>query len=403
MRRAELGATIIAVSLVPQVAAAGNGLHPRTPVEWPEDTPCMTVVDRSQGATVHFPYTIPYEDTDVTPDEVTDSRRHQFVAFCRNHSPQEPLPGWLSWADVGSAVTAGLIKMTDVKDTDVMETNALYKDCFWRITADDARRPIVFAEAMKGVDWDTTGLPAGPYVVQGYTWEPAFNKWSKRPGVVHVVDGPDLAAVAPALAVTTLDDVIFGADTLTLQGCVRAMPGSTLSGYWSLTTGDALDWQPFAEGAAFMGEAFELPYTPEQAAIGQTVALRVDVTDPMQRTFSGFPLQLLTVLPGGSGTTTDCGDSGSIIGGGSCGETEGTGGTGTGTGGATGGAGSSGGGGAGSSGGGASDSASSGQIDPNKPTGCGCGAGGDLGGAAGLVLLWGLGRRRKRGSTLGPS
>ncbi|WP_434424837.1 hypothetical protein [Nannocystis pusilla] len=34
------------------------------------------------------------------------------------------------------------------------------------------------------------------------------------------------------------------------------------------------------------------------------MALRVDVTDPMQRTFSAYPLNLLTVLPGSAGGTT---------------------------------------------------------------------------------------------------
>jgi len=396
MRRAYITAAVLGAALAPRFAAAGNGLHPRTPVEWPPDVPCMTVVDRSQGTVLKFPYGIPYEDTDVTPDEVPDSRRHQFVAFCRSHSPQDPLPTWLSWADVGAAVTAGLLQMSDVSDPEVMETNAIYKDCFWRITPDDARRPIVFAEAMKGVEWDTAGLPAGGYVVEGYTWEPVYNIWSRRPGVIHVVDGPDLAAVPPALAVEAGTDVIFSTDTLGLKGCVRAMPGATLSGYWSLTK-DALDWKPFAEGVPLTGDAFELPYMPDPTAVGQTVALRVDVTDPMQRSFSGYPPMLLSVLPGGSGTT-GCGDSGSIIGGESCGDSDTSGGP-SATTSATGG-GSSGSGGASSGGGSSGGTSAATGVNEPEPTACGCGAGGDAG-LAGLFVLVGIRGRRKRGSTLG--
>ena len=63
----------------------------------------MTIVDRTVDAKLVLNYTIPYEDTEVTSDEVADSRRHQFLAFCRGHSRQEPLPVWLTDADVAAA------------------------------------------------------------------------------------------------------------------------------------------------------------------------------------------------------------------------------------------------------------------------------------------------------------
>lgn len=304
------GATVAA----PAVAFAGNGLEPRTPVAWPDDTACLTVVDRTQGAMLHLDYSIPYEDADVTPDEVADSRRHQFIAFCRDHSREEFLPTWLSWKDVDAAAAKMLVDPLTIEDEQVLETSTVWKDCWFRITADDDRRPITFAQAMKGVDWDTTVLPAGPYVVQGYTWEPWVNIYSQRPGVVHVVDGPDLAAVGPAAAVSTKTDVTFAEDPYVIEGCARALPGSTLTGYWSLSGGGMLDWQPFAEDVPLDGETFELPFLPPPAAAGKTVALRVDVSDPMQRTFSAYPLVLVTVLPGGGGdNTTGCDPEASFI------------------------------------------------------------------------------------------
>lgn len=399
--RVRRGLVLLAVAgaLAPGALRAADGVTPRVPVKWPDDTPCMTVVDRSQSPVVQFPYGIPYEDTEVTADEVPDSRRHQFIAFCRNHSPQAPLPTWLSWKDVEYAASYALADPADITDEDVLETHSVYKDCFLRITPDEARRPITEEEAAKGVEWDTTGLPAGPYIVQGYTWFPGLNIWSKRPGVFHVVDGPDLAATGPAAALTNLDDFMFGLDTLTLQGCARAMPGSTMALYWSLTSGAELDWKVYAEGLPIDGEAIEVPFTPPPEAIQETVALRLDITDPMQRTFTAYPLRLLTILPGGGGGTTGCSDSGSFLGGESCGDGGSSSGGGASTTGAT--EGSSGPG----PGTGGEDSASSGQpqVDP-PPVGCACrsGSAGAPWAWGGLVLL-GLGRRRKaRGSTLAP-
>src|SRR5688500_3882464 len=91
---------LVGVIAAPLAASAANGLEPRTPVAWPDSTPCLTVVDRQQEAMLHMAYGVPYEDVDVTVDEVADSRRHQFVAFCRDHSREEFLPIWLTWKDV---------------------------------------------------------------------------------------------------------------------------------------------------------------------------------------------------------------------------------------------------------------------------------------------------------------
>ncbi|WAS95142.1 hypothetical protein [Nannocystis punicea] len=300
------------------VVVATSELHPRTPVTWPEDTPCMTVVDRSKGSVLHLSYSIPFEDTMVSPPpaEVADSRRHQFVAFCRGHSAQRPLPNWLSWTDVAAAQLLAE-PPEDVGDAEVLETSGEWAPCFHRITADDARRPITFAAAAEGVDWDTSLVPPGPYVIEGYTWEPVFNRWSSRPGVVHVVDGPGLE-VTPAAAVMTRQDYVFAGEPLLLEGCARAMPGSQLRVWWSIADDMELDWQPDAAGSPLIGETFAVSFTPPPETFGQMLALRVDVTDPAQRTFSAHPLQLVAALPppcergflgdcgeDDSGTTTD--------------------------------------------------------------------------------------------------
>src|SRR5690606_5371137 len=85
--------------LAPALVQAGNGGHPRTPVVWPEDVACMTVVDRAQSAALHLAYAVPYADVELTPDELPDSRRHQFIAFCDGRSAGVTRPNWLSWVD----------------------------------------------------------------------------------------------------------------------------------------------------------------------------------------------------------------------------------------------------------------------------------------------------------------
>lgn len=291
-------------------ARAGNNGHPRTPVEWPEGVACMTVVDRSVSAVLQFDYAIPYPDVELTPDELPTSRRHQFIAFCRAASPQTSPPVWLSWVDANTWLdwaAAHEIDAAPIDDEDVLETSSEYKDCFFRITADDARRPITHEAALEPVVWDTAGLVAGAYVIDGYTWEPELNRWSRRPGVVHVVDGPDLAAAPPAAALTNeAGAFVFAGDSYLLEGCARAMPGSTVSGHWALA--DTLEWQEFAR-EPLTGDAIALAFTPPAGLAPATVALRVDITDPLDRTYSTYPVALLQVLELDETDSDGCGGS----------------------------------------------------------------------------------------------
>lgn len=301
----------------PATAWAANGIHPRTPVKWEPEPACMTIVDRSVDAKLTFNYAIPYEDLrpENATDEVEDSRRHQFIAFCRGHSVQQPLPVWLSMADVDAAKGVGIIDMGGVAAEDILELNPAWKDCFTRITADDARREITFAEVAKPVVWDTTGLAAGAYIVSGYTWEPVFNIWSTRPGVVKVIDDPDPSKSGPALAITNRNEIRYADEVLLLTGCVDAMDGSTITGYWSLTDdSDNLDWKPFEADTPVSGESFELPFMAPAEAVGGPVTIKIEITDPMDRKFTAHMLTLADFLPGSAGDSGECSDSGSFIG-----------------------------------------------------------------------------------------
>ncbi|PCC72037.1 MYXO-CTERM domain-containing protein [Nannocystis exedens] len=375
---------------LPGLAHAANGGHPRTPVVWPDGVACMTVIDRSQSSTLQFDYAIPYEDTELTPDELPTSRRHQFIAFCRDDSPQTPPPVWLSWTDANLWLDWAAEKMIDaavIEDDDVLETHPLYKDCFVRITADDERRPITEAEAMKPVVWDTTGLPAGAWRIDGYTWEPELNRWSRRPGVVHVVDDPDPASAPPAAALTNPEGAfVFPGESYVLEGCARAMPGSTITGYWALA--DTLEWQQFAS-EPLTGESISLAFTPPPEIAPDFVVLRVDITDPMQRTYSTYPVSLLSVLEPAGTSTGGCSDSGSFLQGD---ETCGT--SGSTTDGDTPTTDASAGPGASTSSSSTGDEATTAPGTGTEPSGCGCRSGGGSAGWAALLLL-GFARRRR--------
>jgi len=313
MSAARLG--LLALLLVPATARAGNATHPRTPVLWQPRPACMTILDRTESAVLQFGYEIPLEDEKPVdaPDEVDDSRRHQFLGFCRHHSVQDYLPSWLSEADVAAAEAAGLLGELVLEGDDVMDTNPMWNTCMVRITGDDERRIITFEEAAKPVVWDTTGLPVGTYTIEGYTWEPAGNIFSPRPGVIKIVDDPDPAASPPALAIDNDvedDIIIYSTEELRIHGCISAMDGSTISGFWAKTDKPEmpLDWQNFAADVPVSGDEFELMFAPPPGVAGNLV-LRVDITDPMDRTYSGHMLAAASVLPGAPMDTEgdDCG------------------------------------------------------------------------------------------------
>ena len=309
----------------PAVAHAGNGLHPRTPVEWADDTACMTVVDRSADPVVQFNYGIPFEDTDVSEDEVSDSRTHQFAAFCRDKDPQTVLPNWFAWEDV---LDAGMMPL-DVDPDEVPPSNVLdlsdeWDGCWTRITADDERRPITDAAAAEPVVWDTTGLTAGTYVVYGYTYEPAFNVYVRRPGVVKVVDDPALEASGPAAAITTKEQNLYKNEETTIEGCVSAMEGSTVTGYWAVAEQDP-QWVPFVEDEPVADGALALPFLPPEEAAGETSMIRIDVTDPMGRTHTAYMAELIIVLLQENPGECEDDDGGSFISDPNCGGADGSG------------------------------------------------------------------------------
>lgn len=275
------------VVAIPMAASASNMTHPRTPVVW-DNTPCMTLHDRGNGAVMHVPYAIPNEDIEVTKDEVADSRTHQFFAYCRPHHPQNYLPGWITQVDVDAAALLGLVeKGLDAEG--ILESNTEWEDCWFRINEDADRRPITYAMAEAGVDWDTADVPAGVYTLYGYTYEPVFNVWHLRPGVVKVHDGDPLAVgPAAAISVADIDDTTpYRDEELLLPSCVNAAAGSTYTTYWALTDADPT-WEVYEADLEVPGETFDVAFTPPEGLWGESGLIRLDITEPGGSTYTAY-------------------------------------------------------------------------------------------------------------------
>ncbi len=320
--------------LVPAAAMAGDGIHPRTPAIWEkpdapgqlDPPPCMTVVNRSQDPVLHVDYSIPFEDTEVTEDEVADSRTHQFIALrqtgrplgdvtpleCPEQNPQVLMPSWIASADVRAASALGRVldpagpwhRTPDPTDCCTVDTNEvlaigdIWVNCWDRITADDDRRPITWTAAAQGMDWNTSGLPVGAYAIYGYTWEPYFSLWSKRPGVVKVVDDPDPANSPPAAALRLPageDDVYMQDESPVLDLCVDAESGSTVTLSWAVAEQDPTFVALVSDVAAVNGDnALQFDVPPDTP--GGTYLLRADVTDPSNRTLTAYIDRAVSVL-----------------------------------------------------------------------------------------------------------
>jgi hypothetical protein len=311
VRPAALAALVTA--LLPAPALAGNGTKLRTLVQW-SAAPCMTLVDRSQDPLLHLEYSIANEDTDVTSDEVADSRTHQFFATCRTSLPLDVLPSWITPLDVDAALTKALIT-DELSPEQILESNAEWADCWNRITPDDARRPITFAMADTGVEWDTSALAPGAYTVHGYTYEPAINLWAQRPGVVKVHDG-DPDAAGPAAAITTGELSLYREGVAQIEGCVDAPAGTTMTVEWALASEPTPEWVAFATDAAVEGDAFAVEFDPPDELVGGTAAIRATFTSPDGERYTTMMANMIIVLdlddPGCAGSgfiDTPCDES----------------------------------------------------------------------------------------------
>lgn len=267
-------------------AHASNPTHARTPVDWSAQ-PCGIVHDRSaEGPVVRFDYDIPQEDVEgISDNEVDDARRHQFFAFCRGHAVRDLLPTWIDQADIDAAAAKSLPLTDDVAPGEILEQSDEWQACWWTVTADEERRPISYEAASQPVEWDTTGLPAGTYFIEGYTWDPPFNLWAARPGFVKLIDAPADREDHPAVGLVGFNDVGAPDEPLTLAACSDVADDATLSVEVAvLAPGEAPEWVEVATDLPAPGLAGSVTFTPGEAFAEQAITVRLRSQDPQGRT-----------------------------------------------------------------------------------------------------------------------
>jgi MYXO-CTERM domain-containing protein len=304
VRRTVCALAAVAVLRIASTAHATNGNTPRTPALFPPHA-CVSHVDRSVDAQLHFDVTIPFEDVSITPDELPDSRTFQFFALCHDDHRLQLLPNWISDDDAMRALELGIIPALP-DPSDVLDGNPHWAQghdgaegsCVQTINAE--RMPISCAATSGGVDWDTTSVPAGNYVIRGYTFAPAINMWTTRYGVVQVADDD---AVAPVVGLFSplFNPTAYQQSGYRVVGCMGGPVGTTVTLSWAATSSDALDdeasWTSFAELDAAAGEIDELLVLPESAIyLGLIVRGVARAADGA--TWTGYAPGFITVLPG---------------------------------------------------------------------------------------------------------
>lgn len=311
-RRARRGlaplASLAVIVAIPSLARAGNTVHPRTPVQWP-DGACIRTVDRSVDPVFHIEYTIPFEDTNLTADELPDSRRHQFIALCRQYDRQTGLPTYVSEQDLARTIDAGLTEPSVDDDPDAtLERAPGWDGCWSRVNADDDRRPITFEAAEAGVDWDTSEVAPGVYQLVGHTFEPPVNLWRLAPYAVRVVDDPS-ANIGPAAVLADVPQVVSHDEPVRLTPCIHAPAGSELRVLWALADPDPVF--EAAQSAVYDGEAATLDFVPPAESWGQGILLAVEVEDPNGQVVRTHARQEVIVIAPDDGSGDDGGDDGS--------------------------------------------------------------------------------------------
>ena len=218
----------------------------------------------------------------LTDDELPDSRRFQFFALCRDHHIDVvKLPNWVAMDDAQRSLDAELIVELP-GDDDVLELAPEWSTCAFAVNDNAARAPISCDATQDGLDWDTTAVPAGNYVIRGYTFEPALNLWRPRRGVIQVNDGgeplPVVSLMSPAVDVDVFQD-----DGYSLVGCMGGPEGTTVTLAWAniadLDVDEAADWHDIEElDAADCG--FDVRFMPPDAAIQRALVFRATATGP---------------------------------------------------------------------------------------------------------------------------
>ena len=313
MRRTGIAVALAMFALGSTNAHAANAERMRTPALF-EGAPCMTVVDKSvDGPVFHIEYQVPFDDVELTDDELDNSRRMQFFGFKeQRHNWRASMPIWINQADYDQANANGDIMMP-YTDDDILEKSTQWSADAWvRITPDDPRLPITMEQAAMGVDWDLTDVAVGTWIVQVYTWEPEQNLWSFRLGAVRVEDSMATEeSPGPSIFLDNLANTSAMVDEkYTFEGCVVADEGTTYSASWGVIEGlMEPNWIEFVDDAPLdPGNTLTIDWWGDERAAGSEVRIRVELEDSQGNVYTAFtPAPITVSCPGGCPEETDGG------------------------------------------------------------------------------------------------
>ncbi len=252
-------------------ASASNSLRPRTPAVFDAD-PCLIDVDRSVETNLRFGFDIPYEDTQLSEDELSDSRTLRFMLLSGPLRPGEKLPNWLDRADADRALEAGLVDARP-PSTDVASEAPIWSD---RIVVLPIEPRAFACGEDRTPEADVSGLPAGAYELWAYTFEPPLNLWTQHPGIVVIHDGQ---SAPPAAAIHTLVPVDDGDDLgIVLRGCASRGTSVRVSWIDSASAGfeDTSNWTPLIE-ETLGAPSIELHATMPSTSRGRGAFFRFEV------------------------------------------------------------------------------------------------------------------------------
>lgn len=243
---------------------------------------CMTLVDRSrvsEGLTLGYalPAESPLAGESKCEDEAEESRTIQFIAFCGD--PWHPRASRIYTSDVDAST---------LPPQAVLETSDA---CWSEITGADTRRPMQFEAHQDPLVWNLDDVEAGTYSIWSFSLVPPFFVWLRRDrNIVKIHDG-DPHAVGPALAITNDEAIIDLGETVTIEGCIHALPGSTLHGEFS--TWPEPSWTSFVQDVPVEGGSFSVPFVPPE---GSTFNIRITATDPQGRTSVAYSPATISVI-----------------------------------------------------------------------------------------------------------
>lgn len=308
---------MVAAVALPSVLSSSTAIAANTnktrvaPAFWGEA--CIVTVDRSVDPVATLGLAIPFEDDSLTEDELLDSRRFQYFALCEDHPVQRELPNWVTMDDAERSLDLGLIETLPGQD-EILATAPSWQSvghdgqagtCVVAINGADARVPITCQDTAAGIEWDTSGVAAGTYVVRSYTFEPQTNLWARRPGLVRVVDGDDDPGPSVTLTTPRRKATTYEKPGFMVSGCLAGAPGTVVTlQYAEAAAVAAEDESAWTTSHELTPDAstFEALFVPPAQTVYKALYLRAIATDPQGRTWVAHADHEIVVLP-------DCGQA----------------------------------------------------------------------------------------------